>query len=86
MNCKDFLAKTPAERSNFVFDNKLCFNYLSKGHQLNDCKSDFRCREGNCNRKRHTLFHQKLKVGDLTINNCNIDRNTIIRNTYRSFQ
>ena len=25
MNCKDFLAKTPAERNNFVSDNKLCF-------------------------------------------------------------
>ena len=74
MNCKDFLAKTPAERNNFVFDNKLCFNCLSKGHQLNDCKSDFRCREENCNRKHHTLLHQDLKAGDLTINNCNIDR------------
>ena len=74
MNCKDFLAKTPAERNNFVSDNKLCFNCLSKGHQLNDCKSDFRCREDNCNRKHHTLLHQELKAGDLTINNCNKDR------------
>ena len=46
---------------------------MSKGHQLNDCKSDFRCREDNCNRKHHTLLHQELKAGDLTINNCNID-------------
>ena len=74
LNCKDVLAKTPAERNNFVSDNKLCFNSLSKGHQLNDCKSDFRCREDNCNRKHHTLLHQELKAGDLTINNCNIDR------------
>ena len=37
MNCKDFLAKTPAERNNFVFNNKLCFNCLFMGHQLNDC-------------------------------------------------
>ena len=28
MNCKGFLA----ERKNFAFDNKLCFNGLSKGH------------------------------------------------------
>ena len=74
VNCKDFLAKTPEERYNFVSDNKLCFNCFSKGHQLNDCKSDFRCCEDNCNRKHHTLFHQELKAGDLTINNCNIDR------------
>ena len=47
---------------------------LSKGHQLNDCKSDFRCRKDNCNRKHHTLLHQELKAGDLTINNCNKDR------------
>ena len=73
MNYKDFLAKTPAERNNFVFDNKLCFSCLSKGHQLNDCKSDFRCREDNCNSKHHTLLHQELKAGDLTTNNCNID-------------
>ena len=26
------LAKTPAERNNFVSDNKLSFNCLSKGH------------------------------------------------------
>ena len=68
MNSKDFLAKTPAERTNFVFDNKLCFNCLSKGHQLNDCKSDFRCHEDNCKCKHHTLIHQELKAGDLTIN------------------
>ena len=74
MNCKHFLAKIPAERNNFVSDNKLCFNCLSKGHQLNDCKSDFRCREDNCNGKHHTLLHQELKAGDLTINNCNINR------------
>ena len=47
---------------------------MSKGHQLNDCKTDFRCCEDNCNHKHHTLFHQELKAGDLTINNCNIDR------------
>ena len=74
MNCKDFLAKTSAERNNFVSDNKLCFNCLSKGHQLNDCKSDFRCCKDKCNRKHHMLLHQELKAGDLTINNCNIGR------------
>ena len=73
-HCLAGCAKTPAERNNFVSDNKLCFNCLSKGHQLNDCKSDFRCREDNCNRKHHTLLHQELKAGDLTINNCNKDR------------
>ena len=62
MNCKDFLPKTPVERNNFVFDNKLCFNCLSKEHQLNDYKSDFRCREDNCNHKHHTLLHQELKL------------------------
>ena len=41
MKWKDVLAKTPAERNNFVFDNKLCFNCLSKRYQLNDCQSDF---------------------------------------------
>ena len=74
MNCKDFLAKTSVERNNFVSDNKLCFNCLSKGHQLNDCKSDFRCCKDKCNRKHHMLLHQELKAGDLTINNCNIGR------------
>ena len=72
-HCLAGCAKTPAERNNFVSDNKLCFNCLSMGHQLNDCKSDFRCREDNCNRKHHTLLHQELKAGDLTINNFNID-------------
>ena len=47
-NCKDFLEKSPAERNNFVSDNKLSFSCLFKGHQLNDCKSDFRCRKDSC--------------------------------------
>ena len=47
---------------------------MSKGYQLNDCKSDFRCCEDNCNCKHHTLVHRELKVGDLTINNCTTDR------------
>ena len=32
INWKDFLANTPVERNNFAFNNKLCFNSLSKGH------------------------------------------------------
>ena len=46
MNCKEFLAKAPAERNAFVFDNESCFNCLSKGHMLNDGNSDVRRREG----------------------------------------
>ena len=34
MNRKDFLAKIPAERYNFVSDNKLCFNCLSRGQTV----------------------------------------------------
>ena len=74
MNWKDFLAKTPPERNNFVLDNKLCLNCLSKRYQLNDCQSDFWCHENNCNCKHYPLLHQGRKAGDLTINNCNIDR------------
>lgn len=72
MNCKEFLAKTPDERNDFVFDNKLCF-CLSKRHYLNDCQSHFRCNEDNCKCKRYSLFHQELKSGDLAISNFNID-------------
>ena len=61
INCKYFLAKSPTERNNFVFDNKLCFNCLSKGHQLNDWKSDFRFREDSYNGKHHTYFIENLK-------------------------
>ena len=52
---------------------------MSKGHQLNDCQSDFRCCGDNGNRKHHTLLHQKLEFGDLIINNCSIG--TYIDNT-----
>ena len=41
---------------------------------MNDCKSDFRSCEDICNCKHLTLLHQELKVRDLTINNCDIDR------------
>ena len=71
MNYKYFLAKTLVEKKNFVFHNKLYFNCSPKGHY---CRPDFRCCEENCNQKYHTLLHQELKAWDLTIHNCNIDR------------
>ena len=74
MNQKDFLAKISAKKNNFVFYNKLCFNYLSKGNYLNDFKLNFGCHEDNCNLKHQTLLHQDLKAGDLTINSCKLDR------------
>ncbi|XP_050746280.1 uncharacterized protein LOC127012102 [Drosophila biarmipes] len=42
-------------RRTFAKDTKLCFNCLSRSHQVRDCNSSNTCRQ--CNAKHHTLVH-----------------------------
>ncbi|XP_070138639.1 uncharacterized protein [Drosophila bipectinata] len=42
-------------RRTFAKDTKLCFNGLSRSHQVRDCNSSNTCRQ--CNAKHHTLVH-----------------------------
>ena len=58
MDCPSFKDRSISERRQFVKDDKLCFNCLSKTHIVKDCKSSFICREKNCDKKHHTLLHE----------------------------
>ena len=44
MNCETFLSKSLPEKKAFIVKENLCFNWISKGHVLKNCKSDFSCR------------------------------------------
>ena len=59
MDCVKFKQKTAIERKNFVKEQKLCYNCLSKAHMLNECQSKFRCRVDCCRQKHHTLLHKE---------------------------
>ena len=59
MNCETFLSKSLPEKKTFVVKETLCFNCLSKGHVLKNCKSDFSCCI-DCSSKKHcTLLHDE---------------------------
>ena len=59
MDCVKFKQKTVIERKNFVKEQKLCFNCLSKAHMLKECQSELRCRVDGCKQKHHTLLHKE---------------------------
>ena len=58
MDCVKFKQKTVIERKNFVKEQKLSFNFLSKAHMLKECQ-EFRCRIDGCRQKHHTLLHKE---------------------------
>ncbi|XP_066922770.1 uncharacterized protein [Clytia hemisphaerica] len=53
--CERFKQKSIAERRGEARKLNLCYNCLSKGHSIKDCKFQTRCKE--CQRKHHTLLH-----------------------------
>ena len=55
MKCDEFRKINVKELKETVRKHKLCWNCLSKGHQINDCKSTVKCRE--CNKRHHNLLH-----------------------------
>ena len=61
MFCDEFLNKYVSDRKQFVIDQKLCFNCLSKNHHVKDCISEFTCRLESCGKKHHTLLHEDKK-------------------------
>ena len=62
MNCETFLSKSLPEKKAFAVKENLCFDCLSKGHVLKNCKSDFSCRIDGCSKKHHTLLHDESRV------------------------
>ena len=55
MQCDEFRKMNIKERKETVRKHKLCWNCLSKGHQINDCISTVKCRE--CSKRHHTLLY-----------------------------
>ena len=53
--CESFSKASLTERTNFVRDNKLCFNCLNPGHQIVYCRNSKRC--ATCKKKHHILLH-----------------------------
>ena len=62
MNCETILSKSLPKKKAFVVKENLCFNCLTKGHVLKNCKSDFSCRIDGCSKKHHTLLHDESRV------------------------
>ncbi|XP_029170207.1 uncharacterized protein LOC114939928 [Nylanderia fulva] len=55
MACREFKAKSSAERKTFVETNKLCYNCLGN-HFLSRCQSKKNC--FTCNARHHTMLHE----------------------------
>lgn len=53
--CDNFLTKSPKQRSEFVIQNKRCFNCLGN-HYLPDCRVATRCK--TCSKRHHTILHE----------------------------
>ena len=78
-----FKWKTAIERKNFVKEQKLCFNCLSKVHMLKECQSEFRCYADGCRQKYHTLLHKELL--DNQDGNPNNTKQSPLQNNVNSF-
>ena len=59
MECNKFKNKPTEEKIKKVKEQRLCWNCLSKGHVLKDCKSQHRCKVSGCNKQHYTLIHRE---------------------------
>ena len=55
--CNQFVTHSVDERMRLVKVKKLCFNYISNSHTINNRKSKVLCREDDCKRQHHVLLH-----------------------------
>ena len=56
-SCPTLLKASPSDRREMVRKCSLCFNCLSSGHHLSDCKSELRCK--HCDQAHHSLLCRK---------------------------
>ena len=59
MQCNKFKNKPTEEKIKIVREQRLCWNYLSKGHVLKNCKSQHHCKVSGCNQQHHTLLNRE---------------------------
>ena len=64
--CPIFTNYDVAKRKEFVMTNKLCLNCLKAHHLASECRSSYRCREDNCQRKHNTLLHETRPAAPAT--------------------
>ena len=58
IECNKFKNKPIEEKIKIVKEQRLCWNCLSKGHVLKECKSQHCCKVSECNQQHHTLLHR----------------------------
>ena len=70
MQCSLFIDKTLVERNKVVNIFRLCWNCLSKSHQVSNCKSEHNCRI--CNKRHHSLLYHESESP--------VDTNAVVNN------
>ena len=59
-DCRRFISKSVSDRKQFIKEHKLCWNCLSKKYAAKECKSNFLCSKGSCNKRHNTLIHEDV--------------------------
>ncbi|XP_026742369.1 uncharacterized protein LOC113504313 [Trichoplusia ni] len=59
-HCEEFIKLSPAERCEYLKQNKLCYNCLAPGHSAYKCRLRMFCRK--CHKRHHTLTHQSIPM------------------------
>ena len=62
MDCDNFKGNTTDERKEYIKSERLCYKCFSKGHNLKDCKSKYRCPNDDCNKIHHSLIHTDKEI------------------------
>ena len=62
--CPKFNDMSVHHRGDHMRTRRLCFNYLSPGHNSSDCRSPSRCR--TCGGKHHTMVHRETNYANPT--------------------
>ena len=78
--CQQFIRFNSNTKQDIVRQHKLCNNWLSNTHKLNECLSHRTC--SLCNKKHHTLLH--IQQAPRNLNTCNSYSNKNTNNN-RSF-
>ena len=62
MDCDNFQGKTTDERKEYIKSERLNHNCFSKGYNLKGCKSKYRSRINNCNKRHHSLIYTEKEI------------------------
>ncbi|XP_032684056.1 uncharacterized protein LOC116850187 [Odontomachus brunneus] len=65
--CQTFVRGSVSQRRELVRKHGRCFNCLSQGHSVRECKSKYSCR--NCQARHHTLLHTSQRPEAQEANN-----------------